>query len=322
MGYADILRPIQADLERVEERLDELVVDEYGPLPQILQGLFKSGGKRLRPALLLLASKFHPAQANGVIDLAVAVELVHTASLIHDDLVDSSTLRRGVPTLHTSWRREVILLIGDYLFAQAARLVVGATDPRILSSFAESALALSRGELREAMDSERWSATREEYYQRIERKTAALFASCTEIGALVSGAAAEEVGALREYGRQLGMAFQIVDDILDFSGDPRELGKPIGSDLRQGTVTLPVFYYLDANPHLGSLAHILGDGNGRPERVEALVASIRASSAIRAASAEAQEFTRRAKEALVLLPLNAYRQALADLADHLADRRN
>lgn len=322
MDYAEILRPIEADLRRVEERLEGLVREVQGPWSQMLQGLFQSGGKRLRPALLLLASKFHPAEPERVIDLAVAVELVHTASLVHDDLVDASSLRRGTPTLNATWRREVVLLIGDYLFAKAARLVAGINDSHILSSFADAVVALSSGELYEAMDSDRWNLTREEYYQRIAQKTAALFASCTEIGALFSDATPGEVRALREYGHHLGMAFQIVDDVLDFSGDAHELGKPIGSDLRQGVVTLPVFYYLDANPQLGSLAQILGDGHGRQERMEALVASIRASSAIPTARAEALEFTRRAKEVLASLPLNAYRRALADLADYLAVRRN
>ncbi len=282
-------------------------------LAKMVTDLMDGGGKRLRPALVILASKFHRADEEKLIGLAASVEMLHTATLVHDDMIDHSLFRRGTPTLNSRWKDEIAVLVGDYLFASAAKLAAETQNPHIISIFAQTLMRICTSEVKEAL--RRWKPAREDYYQRISQKTACLFAAATETGSILSGALEEESQALRSYGHNLGMAFQIVDDILDFTGEERELGKPIGSDLRQGIITLPTIYFLEENPDGGK-------GNPVPEgELESLIESIKVSGAIGSSRAEAQGFTEKAKEALAPLPANRYRQMMLDLADLLLTRR-
>ncbi len=298
---------------------EALITDEE-PLTAILRGLFISGGKRLRPALTILASKFRQSDLSKVVALAAAVEMLHTATLVHDDMIDNSLMRRGNPTLNAAWDDGVVVLVGDYLFARSAALAAETENQRITSLFAKTLMLISSSELREALGIAQ--PNRKDYYWRISKKTASLFAAATEGGALLSEAAEEEVQALRSYGYNLGMAFQIMDDILDFTGDEQELGKPIGSDLRQRVITLPVLYFLEENPHWEGVERILKGGEGGEEHIHSLVAEIKSSGAIRSSHLEAQGFTERAKEALSLLPANEYRQVMLELAAYLMVRRS
>lgn len=318
--FSSILSPIGEELRQVEGRMREALITDEEPLTAILRGLFISGGKRLRPALTILASKFQQSDLSKVMALAAAVEMLHTATLVHDDMIDNSFMRRGNPTLNAAWDDGVVVLVGDYLFARSAALAAETENPRIISLFAKTLMLISSSELREALSIAK--PNREGYYWRISKKTASLFAAATEGGALLSEAAEEEVQALRGYGYNLGMAFQIMDDILDFTGDEQELGKPIGSDLRQGVITLPVLYFLEENPDWESVERILRGGEGREEDIHSLVARIKGSGAIRSSHLEAQGFTERAKEALSLLPANEYRQVMLELADYLMVRRS
>jgi len=318
--FSSILSPIGEELRQVEARMGEALITDEEPLTAILRAPFISGGKRLRPALAILASKFRQSEASKVLALAAAVEMLHTATLVHDDMIDNSLMRRGNPTLNAAWDDGVIVLVGDCLFARAAALVAETENPRIISLFAKTLMLISSSELREALGIAK--PNREDYYWRISKKTASLFAAATEGGALLSGAAEEEVRALRSYGYNLGMAFQIVDDILDFTGDEEELGKPIGSDLRQGVITLPVLYFLEESPDRGSMERILRGEEEREEHIHSLVTRIKGSEAIRTSQAEAQGFTEKAKEALSVLPANEYRQVMLELADYLMVRRS
>jgi len=317
--FSSILSPIGEELRQVEARMGEALITEEEPLTAILRGLFISGGKRLRPALTILASKFRQSEGSKVVALAAAVEMLHTATLVHDDMIDNSLMRRGNPTLNAAWDDGVVVLVGDYLFARAAALAAETANPRITSLFAKTLMLISSSELREALSIAK--PNREDYYWRISKKTASLFAAATEGGALLSEAAEEEVQALRSYGYNLGMAFQIMDDILDFTGDEEELGKPIGSDLLQGVITLPVLYFLEENPDWGSVERVLRGGEEREEHIHSLVARIKGSGAIRSSQAEAQGFTEKAKEGLAVLPANEYRQVMLELADYLMVRR-
>jgi len=316
--FSSILSPIGEELRQVEARMGEALITDEAPLTAILKGLFISGGKRLRPALTILASKFWPSDLSKVVALAAAVEMLHTATLVHDDMLDDSIMRRGNPTLNAAWDDGVVVLVGDYLFARSAALAAETENPRIISLFAKTLMRISSSELREALNIA--NPNREDYYWRISNKTASLFAAAAEGGALLSEAAEEEVQALRSYGYNLGMAFQIVDDILDFTGDEEELGKPIGSDLRQGVITLPVLYFLEENPNWGSVERILEGGEGGD--IDSLVTKIKGSRAIRSSQAEAQGLTERAKEAVSVLPANDYRQVMLELADYLMVRRS
>ena len=313
-----IFELIREDLERVERKMREVSSIEYEQLRTALDYLLGSGGKRLRPALVLLASKFYPADADKVTSLAAAVETLHTATLIHDDLIDNAFLRRGNPTLNTLWNSAATVLTGDYLFARAAAFAAETESVRVVSIFSQTLMTICNGELNQIFGSDQGQLTREYYYQRIYSKTASLFAASTETGAILSGAAEPEVQALRDYGYNLGMAFQIVDDVLDFAGSEGELGKPIGSDLRQGIVTLPVIHFLEAHPADETVTRAL---NGQDDGVQAAVEMIKGSGAIESSTAEAKRFAARSRDALSILPHNEYRQAMLDLTDFVVERR-
>jgi geranylgeranyl pyrophosphate synthase len=319
-----IFELIREDLERVERKMREVSSIEYEQLKAALDYLLGGGGKRLRPALVLLSSKFYPADAEKVTSLAAAVETLHTATLIHDDLIDHAFLRRGNPTLNALWNSAATVLTGDYLFARAADFAAETESVRVVSIFAQTLMTICGGELKQIFGSDEGQPTataREYYYQRIYSKTASLFAASAETGAILSGAPEPEVQALRDYGYNLGMAFQIVDDILDFAGDEGELGKPVGSDLRQGIVTLPTIYFLEAHPGDEAVTKILsGRGKGDDE-VRAAVEAIKESGAIELSTTEAKAFAAKSRDALSTLSDNEYRQAMLDLTDFVVERR-
>ncbi len=315
-----IFEPIHEELDLVEEKLRQAVEVEYSFLRPVFNYLLDSGGKRVRPALVILASKFHQCDQEKVFSLAASVELLHTATLVHDDLLDGSLLRRGNPTLNTSLSPAVVILIGDYLFARAADLAAATESVPIVSIFAQTLMKICSGELNQVLGKSSWRRTKEDYYQSIYSKTASLFAASTEAGGLLSGAPAPTVEALQAYGYHLGMAFQIMDDILDFTGDEEELGKPIGSDLRQGTITLPLLLFLEAHPEVDILSSVFDDPHGREENIHTLVDMVRDSAAIASARDEAERFTAESKQALQHLPDNEYRQVMLDLANCLSER--
>jgi len=311
---------IQDDLQRVEHKLHELAAVDFPPLAGILGQLLKSGGKRLRPALVLLSADFYGATRDETISIAAAVETLHTATLVHDDLIDNSLLRRGNPTLNTNWPSGVVVLVGDYLFGKSAELASRARSIDMGELFARTVATICDGEVRSMLNGSPWAITREQYDYRIYAKTASLFATCTEAGAIVAGAPEGERALLREYGRSLGMAFQITDDILDFVGNEKTLGKPVGSDLRQGTVTLPALCYFESHPDDPALRE-LSSGAVREDAFDDLIDRIRASGAIAAAYKDAHRFSLQAKEALSTLPQGRARRVLLDLADFVVDRR-
>ena len=321
MKVIPIFEIIREDLERVERKMREVSPIEYEQLKATLDYLLGSGGKRLRPALVLLSSKFYPADAEKVVSLAAAVETLHTATLIHDDLIDNSFLRRGNPTLNTMWNRAATVLTGDYLFARAAAFAAETESVRVISIFSQTLMTICSGELNQIFSSDEGQLTKEYYYQRIYSKTASLFAASTEAGALLSGAPEPEAQALRDYGYNLGMAFQIVDDILDFAGNEGELGKPVGSDLRQGIITLPAIHFLEAHPGDETVTRVLSSRDVRENEVRAAVEAIKESGAIESSIAEAKSFAARSRDALSILPHNDYRQAMLDLANFVVERR-
>jgi geranylgeranyl pyrophosphate synthase len=324
-----IFEIIHKDLERVERKMREVYRIEYEQMRTILDYLL-SGGKRVRPALVLLSSKFHPADAERVASLAAAVETLHTATLVHDDLIDNAFLRRGNPTLNAMWNSAATVLTGDYLFARAAAFAAETESVRVVSIFAQTLMTICNGELNQIFGSAEGrttattataAAAKEYYYQRIYNKTASLFAASTEAGSLLSGAPEPEIQALRDYGYNLGMAFQIVDDILDFAGNEGDLGKPIGSDLRQGIMTLPTIHFLEAHPENDTVTRMLSSRDEGDDGVRAAVEMIEESGAIESSMAEAEKFAARSRDALSILPPNEYRQAMLDLTDFVIERR-
>lgn len=317
-----ILELVHSDLERVEQKMRSIASGAYAPLAEAFNQLLGSGGKRLRPALTLAADGVVGGDASDkTIAVAAAVETLHTATLVHDDLIDGALLRRGSSTLNAVWTKSATVLAGDYIFARAALLAAETENIRVIQIFAETLKTICEGELRQMFSSRQWRQPKDAYYPRIFAKTASLFASATQFGAILAGASPEQEQSLHDYGIRLGMAFQIVDDILDYTGDQAVLGKPVGGDLRQGIVTLPLFYYLRQQPDPDHVvARLEGNSNGNGDALAELVDRIRESDAIHEAFAEARRFAQEAKEALATLPDGPHCRALLDLADFVVAR--
>jgi geranylgeranyl pyrophosphate synthase len=309
---------VRADLQAVEAQLHSTIPAQPEALNASVSQLIHSGGKRLRPTLALLAAKLFACAPEQAISLAAAIETLHTATLVHDDLVDSSPLRRGISTLNMQWSPAITVLTGDYLFACAAALAAQTDSVPVAREFAHVLQVIIHGELNQ-MFAGRGQASREAYFERIYAKTAALFAISAKTAALLICANEAAGQALETFGRETGMAFQIMDDILDFTGDKARLGKPVGSDLRHGLFTLPALYYLESHPDDRHLTAVL-KGSRSAQTVARAVQAVRNSTAIDMARQEAEAYVVRAQAALTSLPDNAYRRALAEMADYVIRR--
>ncbi len=293
--------------------------EHHHDLDAALQHLLSAGGKRLRPALVLLTGEMLGADRERLLTLAAAIELLHTATLVHDDLIDGALLRRGIPTLNAHWSPAATVLTGDFMFARAARLAALAGSVEVMQLFAETLAVIVDGEITQLFDGP-GLADREAYYRRIYAKTASMFVLATVAPARLSGVGEDALAAMRRYGHDLGIAYQIVDDILDFTGDQARLGKPVGSDLRHGLITMPTLCYLEAHPEDDDLRSILEGKDLSAEQMDALIGRIRASGAIAQAAEDARRFARSAVEALHDMPEGAQRAALAAVADYIVER--
>ena len=292
-----------------------------GPLADAILYLLSSGGKRIRPALTIAAARHYPVDDEALTSLAAAVEMLHTATLVHDDVIDGSLLRRGNPTLNARWSAGATVLAGDYIFARAAIFAAETRSVPVIQLFAETLAVICSGELRQMFKYYDLDQPLEEYYNRIYAKTASLFAAASELGALLAQAPESHILAFREFGHHLGMAFQIVDDILDFVGTQDTLGKPVGSDLRQGTITLPVFYYLRDGGDRNLIIQVFNaQGEAKQAALVQALEAIQASGAIDAAREEAWTFAQKARDALDVVPETPYREALRDMAAYVVER--
>jgi geranylgeranyl pyrophosphate synthase len=318
MQLIPLLEPIRPDLEQVARVLRAALAQLEGPLGGDLCKSME-GGKHLRPALVLLVGRLFSAPVEPFHKLAAAVEVLHTATLIHDDLVDGAGLRRGHETLHTTWPVDATILAGDVLLAQTAALVAALESPRILGVFADTLCTMSAGEIRQLLTSGEGRCSREDYYRRIEAKTASLCAATTEMAGILADADEAQIDALRRFGWELGVAFQIVDDVLDFVGDEAQLGKPAGSDLRQGLMTLPVICYLERTASDTAVEAVLA-GQRDEARVRAALEAVGASSAVEAALGEARARAGQAGEALATLPDGDAHQMLLALTEFVVER--
>ncbi|MFQ5575442.1 MAG: polyprenyl synthetase family protein [Anaerolineae bacterium] len=317
-GITDL---VASDIERVESKMRHFTGQHNHALAEAIDYLVAAGGKRLRPIVTLLATRFGRPDRQKAIALAAAVEMLHTATLVHDDFIDNSLFRRGNPTLNASWSPGATILTGDYMFARSASLAAETENVRIIKLFSDTLMIIVNGELQQLFNNGHVRPpSRQEYLQRIYAKTASLFAAGAETGGILAGLPEEQIKALYDYGYHLGMAFQIIDDILDFQGDAARLGKPVANDLRQGIVTLPVLIFLDDRPAHPTILKAVAREPLSGAEIERVVAEIRASGGIRQAMAEARRFARQAQDALTPLPNNEYRQALAYIADYAVAR--
>jgi geranylgeranyl pyrophosphate synthase len=312
--------PIQASIQEVEELMRSQAHDRHPELQAALDHLIIAGGKRVRPALVLLTGNMLGADHDRLITIAAAVEMLHTATLVHDDLIDGALLRRGNPTLNSHWSPAATVLTGDFIFARAAKLAANTDCLPLMKLFAETLAIIVNGELTQLFSS-RGIANRENYDQRIYAKTASLFEMSARAAAMISSVDHVFVEKMQEFGRKIGLAFQILDDILDFTGEQESVGKPVGSDLLQGLVTLPTLYYIEKYPNDTNVAILLnGNFASEPNAMIELVQSIRSSECIELALNDARSMVEGAIRILKDMPAGEERRALEELARYIVDR--
>ncbi len=322
----DVFDVMRDDLERIDERVSAAARVDFPLVSTLVDEIVSAGGKRLRPLLLLLAARGYVYDRATLITAAAGVELLHTASLVHDDSIDRAAIRRGKPTLNARLSSGAVILIGDFLFAQSAMLAAATESTRVVTIFASTLGDICDGQLREMLDGHRVDQTRDEYERRIYGKTAALFAGAAEMGAVLGRAPSSDIEQLRLFGIDLGMAFQIVDDILDVSQGSQVLGKPAANDLRQGIVTLPTMLYareLPADSDERRLLVELVDGDLTDDlAINELIGAIRSSGAIEEAEVIAAEFAERARRRLPPLADAPTRALLEELVELSLVRRS
>jgi geranylgeranyl pyrophosphate synthase len=323
LEFQDVVDSLQVDLDLVEQRLRQAAEVEFPLVGDFLEAIIASGGKRFRPILLLLSARAFDYDVPVLVPAAAGIELLHTASLVHDDTIDHALFRRGQPTLNSAFSSEVVILLGDYLFAQSAMLATETMNPRVVRVFASTLGEITDGVLREIFNGHRTDQTRQEYERRIYGKTASLFAGAAEMGAIIGNAPEEAIAELRGFGSDMGMAFQIVDDVLDFRSTSDQTGKPVGTDLRQGTVTLPTMYFLeqsDGSP-TATLVRRIVDGEAVPDdEVREVTDIISRSSAIDLSLDVAVSYIDRARDRLHVIEDSSVRGQLSILANLAADR--
>jgi geranylgeranyl pyrophosphate synthase len=322
LQLSEIYEPVKDGLVQVEEQFSLLVEGERDTFPELHQMLehVLVGGKVIRPALTLLAGQCYHYDLRRLLPMATASELLHIATLVHDDAIDKASIRRGRPTINKVWGVDKAVILGDYLFARAGEFAAATGNLRAVRLFAETLETISSGELKQAFSAFSLKQDFEQYIERIAGKTASLFTMATEAGAVLSQAPEEAVQALKDYGHNLGIAFQIVDDILDFTSTEEEMGKPVGSDLAQGTITLPSLLLLERYPRDNPVRRLFHDRD-RHQDVEMAIEMVRSSPIIEECYRVASEYSSRASRNLDLLPDSPSRKALLTLADYVVKRK-
>lgn len=313
--------PVAEDLVLVEDLLESTKRVDIPMLKRMLDHALEPRGKRLRPALVLLAGTFGDYDLNRLVPLGAAIELLHTASLVHDDVVDGATSRRGRPTANQLFDNALTVLLGDYMFANAAELVTRTGSLHVTRLFALTLMKMTSGELDQDAAAFDVGKDIQHYLWRIGGKTASLFANATEGGATLAGCRPEWVEALRSYGYNLGMAFQIVDDVLDFIGDEAVLGKPVGSDLREGNLTLPALLLLERYPKKNPIARFFAARRNREELLNEAVRMVRETEVIELSQEMARDYVARACEAIGGLPDTPAKRSLLDIARYVLERQ-
>lgn len=320
MAYFELLREIEDELRYVEEEIKRYSLTSDTLLRETSEHLLKAGGKRLRPAFVILSAKLFDYHREKIIPLAAAIELIHMASLVHDDVIDASSTRRGNPTVNAKWGDAIAIYSGNYLLAQALILVAQCANKEIARLLADVCLRMCEGEIEQIETSGKLTQGLRLYLRRIKRKTALLFSVCCFTGALAGGAPPDLASRLRRFGYYLGMAFQIADDVLDFEGTEKICGKPVGSDLRQGIITLPVYFALRSQETRSRLASILDKEEKQESEWEEAMSLVRGSGSLDLARMWGKMYAEKARRELMVFPELPARRLLAALADFVIKR--
>jgi octaprenyl-diphosphate synthase len=317
----DLVRP---DLEKVEKEFCRQTASSIQAITEIGQYLQVSGGKRLRPMLVLLASKLFGFEGEPAIRMGAAYEMIHSATLVHDDVIDRAETRRGQPSINSRWGNHMSVLAGDWLYMQAFSIALQERNFKILDLLIGLTQVMVEGELLQLAYLRKTDLTEDDYFELTYRKTACLFSACLRTGALLADRPEEEESLLASYGISLGLAFQLIDDILDFTSSEQKLGKPVGNDLREGKVTLPVIYMLQMCTAEESrrVARILQDGGFQNVAFAEILEMAERYGALDAARSKARELAEEAKRCLRIFPESIYKDALMSLPDFIIARES
>ncbi|CAN5671007.1 MAG: polyprenyl synthetase family protein [Chloroflexota bacterium] len=321
---SSVFEAMQNDLDLVRDRVASAAHVDFPIVSGLVEGIVQAGGKKFRPLLLLLAGRAFSYDRPRLVTAAAGVELLHTASLVHDDSIDRASIRRGQPTLNSRLSSGSVILIGDFLFAQSAILAAATESTRVVAIFASTLASICDGQLREMLGAHNLQQNRQEYLDRIFGKTASLFAGAAEMGAVLGGASEPQIQQLRGFGNDLGMAFQIIDDVLDLREKSSDLGKPAGNDIRQGVVTLPTMMYasrLEAGSReMDVLAGVIAGEEESNDEILEVVLEIRRSGALDEASEIANGYLDSARTCLNVVEEPQTREWLEELLDLAVQR--
>jgi octaprenyl-diphosphate synthase len=318
-----ICQPIRKDLEKVEQTLHAMVYSPVEMVTQVTSHIIHSGGKRLRPILCILSSRLFGYQGDRAIKLGCAVEFIHTATLLHDDVIDNATLRRGKASSNALWGNKASVLAGDYLYCKASSMISDDGDFKVLDVITEATSATTEGEILEITKSDDVAITEETYLEVIQYKTACLFAAATHVGALLGRASEADQARLKNYGLHLGMAFQLADDALDYVSSDEEMGKLVGTDLKEGKITLPLIQVLKlCSPEEKNLIRqMLQNPSTGEDDLKRVLSIIDRYQGIKYTLERANEFIQKAKGDLAPYPEGLAKTSLLQLAEYVAQRR-
>jgi octaprenyl-diphosphate synthase len=322
LALSQIFEPIRIDLEKVDREFARHVESQVELIPKIGKYIQTSGGKRMRPAVLLMAARLGGYEGDRSVLYAAVVEFIHTATLVHDDIIDDSDLRRGRAAVHSRWGNDITVLLGDYLYIKSMGMALTHDRLDLVRLLCDVTLRMIEGELYQLTKNGDAGITEDEHFDIIRRKTAYLFGGCAQIGGMLGTISKEQEVALQEYGFNLGIAFQLVDDLLDFTGDAAALGKPIGADLREGKMTLPLIHLLQQDEEVGAgiVREVISSRTATAEQWDALMRILREHRSIDYAYRRAVEYGERAKKPLYAFPPSAERDALLALPDYVLSR--
>ncbi|WP_371018595.1 heptaprenyl diphosphate synthase component II [Pseudalkalibacillus sp. JSM 102089] len=322
MKLKTIYASLKKDLSFIESELEQTVDAHHPVLRDASNHLLKAGGKRIRPVFVLLSGKFGDYNLPLMKNVAVALELIHMASLVHDDVIDDAEMRRGAKTIKAKWDNRVAMYTGDYIFARAIELVTELKEPAANTILSTAILEMSIGEIEQIRDQFNWNQNVRDYFRRIKRKTALLIATSCELGAVAAGASKAEQLHLKKFGYYVGMSYQITDDILDYTGTVKQLGKPAGGDLLQGNITLPVLYAMNQGNKEEIMNVFSEELYASQEQVNQVISIVKSSGGIEHARDISDRYLQKAFQELDQLPSHSARTSLRQIAEYIGKRKH